>query len=102
MTGVLQTHARKYMQPIDSLNFTFEVLVGKETAEDVTEYPEDGVFIDGLYVDNARWNREERFLDESEIGTMQSPLPVIHFVPIQHYNPPPLLAPADSKVGWAS
>jgi dynein heavy chain len=36
VTGVLQTHARKYAQPIDSLNFTFDVLEGKETAEDIT------------------------------------------------------------------
>ena len=97
MTGVLQTHARKYALPIDSLNFTFEVLEGKEVAEDITEAPEDGVLIDGLFVDNARWNREEKYLDESEPGVMQSNLPVIHFSPIQHYNPPPLLAPADPK-----
>ena len=97
MTGVLQTHARKYQQPIDSLNFTFDVLNDKETAGDVTEAPEDGVLIDGLFVDNARWNRDGKFLDESEPGVMCSNLPVVHFIPIQNYVPPPLLAPADPK-----
>ena len=29
MTGVLQTHARKYAMPIDSLNFDFNVLDGR-------------------------------------------------------------------------
>jgi dynein heavy chain len=97
MTGVLQTHARKYAQPIDSLNFTFEVLDGVETPEDVVAAPEDGVLIDGLFVDNARWNRAEKYLDESEPGIMCSDLPVVHFIPVQHHNPPPLLAPADPK-----
>ena len=95
MTGVLQTHARKYQQPIDSLNFIFEVLEGKEVAEDVTDAPEDGVLIDGLFVDNARWNRDGKFLDESKPGVMTSNLPVIHFKPVQGYVQPPLLAEAD-------
>ena len=73
---------------------------GLETAADVTpeNAPTDGVLIDGLFVDNARWNREDRYLDESEPGIMQSSLPVVHFIPIQNYVPPPLLAPADPKV----
>jgi hypothetical protein len=38
------------------------LLDGKETAADIEEGPEDGVLIDGLFVDNARWNREARYL----------------------------------------
>merc|ERR1712216_120060 len=58
---------------------------------------EDGVLVDGLFVDNARWNRAGAFLDESEPGVMCSPLPVIHFVPVQHYVPPALLADVDPE-----
>jgi dynein heavy chain len=97
MTGVLQEHARKYQQPIDALNFNFHVLEGKEVAEDIVEAPEDGVLIDGLFVDNAKWNREMKYLDESDPGVMISDLPVVHFVPVMGYYPPPLLAPADPK-----
>jgi dynein heavy chain len=97
MTGVLQEHARKYQQPIDALNFNFHVIEGKEVAEDIVEAPEDGVLIDGLYVDNAKWNREMKYLDESDPGVMISDLPVVHFVPVMGYYPPPLLAPADPK-----
>ena len=97
MTGVLQTHARKYATAIDSLNFNFEVLVGKEVARDVVESPTDGVFIDGLFVDNAMWNRQGGYLDESKPGVMQSPLPVIHFKPVEGYAPPALLAEADQN-----
>ena len=97
MTGVLQTHARKYATAIDSLNFNFEVLVGKEVARDVVESPTDGVYIDGLFVDNAMWNRQGGYLDESKPGVMQSPLPVIHFKPVEGYAPPALLAEADQN-----
>jgi dynein heavy chain len=97
MTGVLQEHARKYQQPIDALNFNFHVLEGKEVAEDIVEAPEDGVLIDGLFVDNAKWNRTMKYLDESDPGVMISDLPVVHFVPVMGYYPPPLLAPADPK-----
>ena len=97
MTGVLQEHARKYQQPIDALNFNFHVLEGKEVAEDIEAAPEDGVLIDGLFVDNAKWNREMKYLDESDPGVMISDLPVVHFVPVMGYYPPPLLAPADPK-----
>lgn len=57
-------------------------------AEDFTEGPEDGIYVSGLYVDNARWNREACYLDEAEPGIMYTPLPVIHFNPISNYEPP--------------
>jgi len=96
LTGVLQTHARKYQIPIDSLNFNFRV-TDKETAEDVTETVEDGVLIDGLYVDGARWDRTNLYLEEAEPGVMYSTLPVVHFYPVENYVPPDLLSDADPK-----
>lgn len=42
-------------------------------------------------------DRAGGFLDESEPGVMCSPLPAIHFVFVQHYTPPALLADADPK-----
>ena len=29
------------------------------------------------------WKWEQGYLDESEIGVMQSPMPIVHFVPMQ-------------------
>ena len=87
MTGVLQMHARKYSIPIDTLNFGFTV-TRHEHKDDVEAGPEDGILIDGLWVDGARWNREKQWLDESEPGVMYAPLPVIHFFPVADYEPP--------------
>jgi dynein heavy chain len=87
MTGVLQTFARKYNVAIDSLNFGFEVMK-QETGTDITEWPEDGVFVYGLFFDSARWDREERVIKESHLGEMYAPMPVIHFQPVEDYVTP--------------
>ena len=61
MTGCLQTHARTYKIAIDKLNFSFQVLPEEEPTE-VDEPPEDGVYIYGLYMDGARWDRESQVI----------------------------------------
>ena len=58
MTGVLQTHARKHKIAIDRLSFIFRYME-EEGCEDIEERPEDGVYIYGLFMDGARWDREE-------------------------------------------
>jgi len=99
MTGVLQMHARKYSIPIDTLGFGFAVMEAWSASE-VAKPPQDGVLIDGLWLDGAQWRpsmtpwRPETttniagtpttgFLDESAPGVMQAPLPVVHFNPLQ-------------------
>jgi len=61
MTGALQTHARKYQIPIDTLNFSFSVLRIDDENE-VEKTPDNGIYITGLFLDGARWNRIEHFL----------------------------------------
>lgn len=55
MTGVLQTHSRKHRVAIDQLNFSFKVLDSEY--DQLSDPPKDGVFIYGLYMDGARWDR---------------------------------------------
>ncbi|BBN19721.1 hypothetical protein Mp_8g13060 [Marchantia polymorpha subsp. ruderalis] len=87
MTGALQNHARKYQIPIDTLNFGFKVME-YETGSDVKQAPEDGLYISGLYLDGARWDRKHKCLVEALPGEIYSPLPVVHFTPIVNYKPP--------------
>lgn len=98
LTGVLQTHARKYSQPIDALNFEFEVtqLEGEPPEEGGWERPEDGVLVHGLFVDNGRWDRATRSLVENLPGIMFDSLPAVHFRPAKDVPVPDLLAPPDS------
>jgi len=59
MTGILQTHARRYHIAIDKLSFGFEIMQA-ENIEHIEDYPEEGVgvYISGLYMDGARWDRD--------------------------------------------
>ncbi|MCO5549488.1 hypothetical protein L7F22_002959 [Adiantum nelumboides] len=87
MTGALQLHARKYQIPIDTLTFGFRVL-DLENEEDVTSAPADGIYVSGLFLDGARWDRDLRCLAEAFPGEMYSKLPIVHFIPIVNYKPP--------------
>ncbi|KAH7291472.1 hypothetical protein KP509_29G018200 [Ceratopteris richardii] len=88
MRGTLQLHARKYQIPIDTLNFGFQVL-DVESEEDITNSPNDGIYVSGLYLDGARWDKDKRCLSEAFPGEMYSKFPVIHFIPVVNYKPPP-------------
>jgi len=87
MTGALQVYARKYQFAIDTLQFGFNVLEA-EDAEGVEEPPTDGMYISGLYLEAARWDRGSRVLAEAAPGVMHTPLPVVHFQPKVDYTPP--------------
>jgi len=88
MTGALQTHARRYQLPIDTLNFGFTVK-SMEGVDDVADAPEDGIYVEGLFLEAARWDRRTKKLKPSNMGEMMSLVPIIHFNPVQDYTPPP-------------
>lgn len=98
LTGVLQNFARKYTIPIDEIVFDFEVLYNliqfeKETPE---VKPEDGAFVEGLFIEGAKWNSAKMELDESDPKVLFVKCPVILLKPshsskvssFKHYNCP--------------
>jgi dynein heavy chain len=80
MTGVLQTHAREYKIAIDRLAFNFEILI-EESTEQIDEAPKDGVYINGLFIDGARWDRDNLVITDQFPSKMTEVMPIIWFKP---------------------
>ena len=83
MTGCLQTHARQYKIAIDELAFSFEILEA-EDPEQVEERPQDGVFIYGLYMDGARYNREQRCIDDQNPVSIKICFCIANYLTLTH------------------
>ena len=73
LTGSKQNYARKCIIPIDLLTFVFEVLGDNN---DKTP-PGDGVYVNGLFMESCRWDREERVIRESHPKALYDSMPVL-------------------------
>nr|XP_037859690.1 dynein heavy chain 12, axonemal isoform X4 [Chlorocebus sabaeus] len=79
LTGAMQNYARKYTTPIDLLGYEFEV-IPSDTSD---TSPDDGVYIHGLYLDGARWNRQSGLLAEQYPKLLFDLMPIIWIKPTQ-------------------
>ncbi|XP_073321620.1 dynein axonemal heavy chain 2 [Pagrus major] len=82
LTAVLQSHARQHNISVDTLSWEFVV----STVDDSNlPYPaKDGVYIRGLYLEGAGWDKKNSCLVEAEPMQMVCPMPTIHFKPVEN------------------
>uniref|UniRef100_A0A8C6VH57 Dynein heavy chain 1, axonemal n=1 Tax=Naja naja TaxID=35670 RepID=A0A8C6VH57_NAJNA len=86
LTGTLQNFARKSVISIDTISFDFKVL--RESVSELTERPDVGCYIHGLFLEGARWDPIFFELMESKPKELYTEMAVIWLVPIPNRKPP--------------
>uniref|UniRef100_A0A8C0I316 Dynein axonemal heavy chain 2 n=1 Tax=Balaenoptera musculus TaxID=9771 RepID=A0A8C0I316_BALMU len=81
LTAVLQSSARQNNISVDSLSWEF--IVSTVDDSNLVYPPKDGVWVRGLYLEGAGWDRKNSCLVEAEPMQLVCLMPTIHFRPTE-------------------
>ncbi|KAK3095642.1 hypothetical protein FSP39_017066 [Pinctada imbricata] len=82
LTAVLQTSARLNSVSVDTLSWEFSVMTVDDS--NITGPPKDGVYIKGLYLQGAGWDKKNSHLVEANPMQLVCLMPTIHFKPVEN------------------
>uniref|UniRef100_A0A668T5Z5 Dynein axonemal heavy chain 1 n=1 Tax=Oreochromis aureus TaxID=47969 RepID=A0A668T5Z5_OREAU len=82
LTGTLQNYARRSGTSIDTIGFDFE------SVSEITEIPDTGCYIYGLFLEGARWDNKAGQLTESRPKELYTQMAVIRLIPKPNRKPP--------------
>nr|XP_019958870.1 PREDICTED: dynein heavy chain 2, axonemal [Paralichthys olivaceus] len=82
LTAVLQSYARQHNISVDTLSW--EATVSTLDDSNLLYPPKDGVFVRGLFLEGAGWDKKNSCLVEAEPMQMFCPMPTIHFKPVEN------------------
>ncbi|XP_074644244.1 dynein axonemal heavy chain 1-like [Tubulanus polymorphus] len=85
LTGTLQNFARKEVISIDTISFGFEVV---KTPASELKRPENGCYINGLFLEGSRWDYNAHQLTESKPKDLFTEMPVIWLIPYENRTQP--------------
>ncbi|XP_030585284.1 LOW QUALITY PROTEIN: dynein heavy chain 1, axonemal-like [Archocentrus centrarchus] len=85
LTGTLQNYARRSSTSIDTIGFDFEVIV--KSVSKITEMPDTGCYIHGLFLEGACWDNKAGHLTESRPKELYTQMAVIWLIPKPNRKP---------------
>jgi len=80
LTGLKQDFARKYKIAIDKIEFSFQV-ISDESKFDLKQAPQDGAYVDGLFIEGCRWDDKLETMAESQPKILLTRMPKLWFRP---------------------
>jgi len=80
--ALVQTTCRKYVWPLDKSTLYTKV-TKMVKAEEVVEKPEDGCYIEGLYLEGADWDFEQSCLAKQRPKVLVVEIPILQVIPIE-------------------
>ncbi|KAK2185461.1 hypothetical protein NP493_233g02018 [Ridgeia piscesae] len=81
LTAVLQKAARQNSVSVDTLTWEFTVLTVDDS--NLTGPPKDGVYVKGMFLQGAGWDKKNACLLEAEPMQLVCNIPSIHFKPVE-------------------
>ncbi|XP_023235268.1 dynein heavy chain 2, axonemal-like [Centruroides sculpturatus] len=81
LTAVLQEYSKINKIAFDALSWDFIVSTREEGH--ITEFPDEGIYVTGLYIEGAAWDRHNHCLIEAKPMQLIYPFPVVNFKPTE-------------------
>lgn len=78
ITGTQQNFARKYQLPIDQIGYDMVVMPASFSG---VSKAEDGAYVEGLFMEGARWDTSKMCITESRHRELHVSMPIIHLLP---------------------
>lgn len=86
LTGTMQNYARCYKVAIDGVDYDFEIM--PHITAECKEPPKDGCYINGLFLEGARWDAENMVIAEPLKRQLYSICPTIWLKPMEQKDIP--------------